>query len=416
MYKVSNPEIKYTVAAQVGENTHGVMVVGDYVIEKQIGHGSFGTVYEVKSTITGTKFAMKEYNKSGLRRRQQSNLMRSSGGTGLMPRGRGARGGMFNARRAMLQEQQQGEASDPFYLIKRELAVSKKLKHPNLVRVHEVLNDDEQDVLYLAIDLCENGPVQKVDPTTSSSTQLSPAQAHKYFVESLLGLEYLHENNIIHRDIKPDNLLLTRDNTLKIADFGESTMVARHEDKVTGSTGSPAFMAPELCQGIGEVSGEAADIWSLGVCLYSFIYSTLPFKGHSTIEVLDSISQGELKFPGPYDEQLQDLLSRMLDRSPDSRIRIEDIREHPWVTQNGSYALPTKEENCEHIVEPVTQEDVNNTVKHIYDIMPVIMAIAKLRRFRRRVREKREREQRERRQREREQQQMQVDTEQPDHI
>ncbi|KAJ2079371.1 hypothetical protein H4R24_003815 [Coemansia sp. RSA 988] len=415
MYKVSNPEIKYTVAAQVGENTHGVMVVGDYIIAQQIGHGSFGTVYKVESATTGTKFAMKEYNKSGLRRRQQSNLMRSSGGTQPMLRGRGARGGMFNARKAMLREQQQGEASDPFYLIKRELAVSKKLKHPNLVRVHEVLNDDEQDVLYLVIDLCEKGPVQKVDSATSSSTQLSPEQAHRYFVESLLGLEYLHENNIIHRDIKPDNLLLTSDNTLKIADFGESTIVARHEDRVTGSTGSPAFMAPELCQGINEVSGEAADIWSLGVCLYSFIYSTLPFKGHSTIEVLDSISEDELKFPGPYDEQLQDLLSRMLDRSPDSRIRIDDIREHPWVTQNGAFILPTKEENCEHIVEPVTQEDVNNTVQHIYDIMPVIMAIAKLRRFRRRIREKREREQREKRQRERVQQQMQVDIEQPVH-
>ncbi|PIA13802.1 kinase-like protein [Coemansia reversa NRRL 1564] len=402
MYKVADPEIKYTVAAQVGENTNGVMVVGDYTITRQIGHGSFGTVYEVRSTSTGVRFAMKEYNKTGLRRRQQSNLMRSSRGRGTMLRGRGARGGMFDARRAMLQDQQQGEASDPFYLIKRELAVSKKLKHPNLVRVHEVLNDDEQDVLYLVIELCENGPVQKVDPSSSSTTQLSPEQAHKYFVESLLGLEYLHKNNIIHRDIKPDNLLLTSDNTLKIADFGESTMVARHEDKVTGSTGSPAFMAPELCQGIAEVSGEAADIWSLGVCLYSFVYGTLPFKGHSTIEVLDSISE--------------DLLSRMLDRSPVSRIRIHDIREHPWVTQDDTFALPSKEENCKHIVDPVTQEDVNNTVKHIYDIMPVIMAVAKLRRYRRRIREKREKEQRENRQRERELQQMQVDTEQPVHI
>ncbi|KAJ2617291.1 hypothetical protein H4S08_000392 [Coemansia sp. RSA 1365] len=416
MYKVADPDIKYTVAAQVGENTHGVMVVGDYTIARQLGHGSFGTVYEVKSTSTGARFAMKEYNKTSLRRRQQSNLMRSSRGRGTMLRGRGARGGMFDARRAMLQEQQQGEASDPFYLIKRELAVSKKLKHPNLVRVHEVLNDDEQDVLYLVIELCENGPVQKVDPSSSSTTQLSPEHAHKYFVESLLGLEYLHENNIIHRDIKPDNLLLTSDNTLKIADFGESTIVARHEDKVTGSTGSPAFMAPELCQGIAEVSGGAADIWSLGVCLYSFIYGTLPFKGHSTIEVLDSISESELKFPGPYNEQQQDLLSRMLDRSPDSRIRIHDIREHPWVTQDGAFALPSKEENCKHIVEPVTQEDVNNTVKHIYDIMPVIMAIAKLRRYRRRIKEKREQEQCEKRQRERELQQMQVDTEQPSHI
>ncbi|KAJ2148757.1 hypothetical protein IW143_003690 [Coemansia sp. RSA 520] len=241
------------------------------------------------------------------------------------------------------------------------------------------------------IDLCQNGPVQKQDPETKTEP-LSAEDAHKYFVQAVLGLEYLHENDIMHRDLKPENMLLTSDNTLKIADFGESTIVAHHEDKITGFSGTPAFTAPELCQGISEVSGEAADIWSLGVCLYSFAYGTLPFPGRSVFETLDAISANKLKFPGPFDEHLQDLLERMLERNPESRITIAEIREHPWVTQNNTYCMVSKEENCSNVVGSITEDDVNNTVEHIYDIMPVILAVAKLRRFRRRIREKREKE------------------------
>ncbi|KAJ2528850.1 hypothetical protein GGH20_002467, partial [Coemansia sp. RSA 1937] len=231
----------------------------------------------------------------------------------------------------------------------------------------------------------------KQDPETKTEP-LSAEDAHKYFVQAVLGLEYLHENDIMHRDLKPENMLLTSDNTLKIADFGESTIVAHHEDKITGFSGTPAFTAPELCQGISEVSGEAADIWSLGVCLYSFAYGTLPFPGRSVFETLDAISANKLKFPGPFDEHLQDLLERMLERNPESRITIAEIREHPWVTQNNTYCMVSKEENCSNVVGSITEDDVNNTVEHIYDIMPVIIAVAKLRRFRRRIREKREKE------------------------
>ncbi|KAI9477310.1 kinase-like domain-containing protein [Coemansia mojavensis] len=335
---------------------------------------------------------MKEYNKAGLRRRQQSELLRSTRSSGPMQRGRGRGGGMFAARRAMMQKQQELEAEDPFYLIKTELAVSKKLQHPNLVRVHEVLNDDEQDILYLVIDLCQNGPVQVMDLESLTAPPLSLANAHKYFTKALLGVEYLHENDIVHRDLKPENMLLTSNDTLKIADFGESILTAHNEDKVTGFSGTPAFAAPELSQGEAEVSGEAADVWSLGVCLYMFVYGTLPFPGHTVFEILDMISADSLKFPGPYDEHLQDLLERMLERCPETRITIAEIRTHPWITQGGSFSLPSKEENCRSVIEPVTRDEVNNSIKHIYDITPVIVAVAKLRRYRRRIREKHEKE------------------------
>ncbi|KAJ2889903.1 hypothetical protein IWW38_004431, partial [Coemansia aciculifera] len=277
MYKVpSDADIKFTVSAHLDEDAQGTMVVSHYVIEKELGHGSYGTVYLVKHALTGEQYALKEYHKASLRKRLQSLSTSSSSGSsrggGPMRPGRG--GGLFAARQR-LQQQRSEEDADPFSLIKTELAISKKLQHPNLVHLHEALNDSEQDVLYLVLDLCEDGPVQKID--SGASEPLQPESAHKYFTQALLALEYLHEHDIVHRDIKPDNMLVTKDGTLKISDFGESTLHERHCDKVRGSSGTPAFMAPELCQGgSNEVSGEAADIWSLGVCLYSFIYGTLP--------------------------------------------------------------------------------------------------------------------------------------------
>ncbi|KAJ2493828.1 hypothetical protein IWW37_000214 [Coemansia sp. RSA 2050] len=384
----------YTVAAQVGENSQGPMVVGQYAIIRELGHGSFGTVYLVRHSMTGELYALKEYHKASLRKRLQSTTMNGP------PPGRGGgpmrpgRGGLFAARQRLLQQRSEEDA-DPFSLIKTELAISKKLQHPNLVRLYEALNDTEQDVLYLVIDLCEKGPVQIIDSSSATSEPLSPEDTHRYFTQALMALEYLHEHDIVHRDIKPDNMLLTKDDTLKISDFGESTTHDNNNNRVHGSSGTPAFMAPELCQSAGNVSGEAADIWSLGICLYSFSYGSLPFHGTSVIEVLDSVSAGKLRFPDPANEQLNELLLRMLDPNPDSRITIAEIREHPWVTQNGLFALPSKESNCENSVTAITQEDIDNVIQPIFDIMPVIMAVAKLRRFRRRIREKRERLERE---------------------
>ncbi|KAJ2775407.1 hypothetical protein IWQ56_000045 [Coemansia nantahalensis] len=392
MYKVANPDIKYTVAARAGEDMQGMMVVGDYSITRTLGRGSYGTVYEATSLSSDARFAMKEYSKAVLRRRRQSDMMRTARSGGPMQPGRG---GLFAARRMLQDKLQQQEADDPFFLIRTELAISQKLQHPHLVRVHEVLNDDEQDVLYLVIDLCAGGPVQALDMESCTAQPLPADSVHTYFAQALLGLEYLHEHDIVHRDIKPDNLLLTGDGTLKIADFGESAMIERRNDRITGSAGSPAFMAPELYQADAEVSGAAADIWSLGVCLYCFAYGTLPFKGSTGLEVADAIAESGLRFPDARDEKLQDLIRRMLDRDPKSRIAIPEIRTHPWVTRDGSVPLLTKDENCLHIVESITEDDVTNSIKSIQDIMPVILAVAKLRRFRQQIREKREREQQE---------------------
>lgn len=88
------------------------------------------------------------------------------------------------------------------------------------------------------------------------------------------GLDYLHSKNIVHGDLKPDNMLLASDGRVKISDFGSARMVD-HGHTTVRTMGTPAFLAPEMCEG-APYHGEVADIWALGICLYMFVYGTQP--------------------------------------------------------------------------------------------------------------------------------------------
>jgi serine/threonine protein kinase len=102
----------------------------------------------------------------------------------------------------------------------------------------------------------------------------------------------VHANDIAHRDIKPDNLLISQDNVLKIVDFGVSEIFVKGNDRLKKSAGSPAFMAPELCVARhGEVSGKATDIWSMGITLYCMIFGKTPFVSSSLLELYDMIKE-----------------------------------------------------------------------------------------------------------------------------
>jgi calcium/calmodulin-dependent protein kinase kinase 2 len=105
----------------------------------------------------------------------------------------------------------------------------------------------------------------------------------------------VHSQGIIHRDIKPDNLLLSADDVLKIVDFGVSEMFDKKSPMMTSkSAGSPAFLPPELCYaGHGNISGTAVDIWSMGVTLYCLLFGRLPFDHAGVIQLYEAIKNDE---------------------------------------------------------------------------------------------------------------------------
>jgi calcium/calmodulin-dependent protein kinase kinase 2 len=138
----------------------------------------------------------------------------------------------------------------------------------------------------------------------------------------------VHAQGIIHRDIKPDNLLLTEDDVLKIVDFGVSEMFEKEDKMMTNkSAGSPAFIPPELCQvKHGEVPGKAADIWSMGVTLYCLKYGKLPFNGDNQVAMYAAIRNHPFTIPEDEDPDFRDLITRILDKDNVTRITLPQIR------------------------------------------------------------------------------------------
>jgi len=108
------------------------------------------------------------------------------------------------------------------------------------------------------------------------------------FNQMALGLKYLHANKVIHRDLKPQNILVSSDGTIKIADFGQAFKF-EETDQVAKTKGTYHFLAPECLSNEGSYSGKGADVWALGVVLYSALYTFLPFSGENITDLMDAI-------------------------------------------------------------------------------------------------------------------------------
>lgn len=139
----------------------------------------------------------------------------------------------------------------------------------------------------------------------------------------------VHAQGVVHRDIKPDNLLLTEDDILKIVDFGVSEMFERKnvEMMTAKSAGSPAFLPPELCVAKhGDISGKAADIWSMGVSLYCLRFGRIPFERHGVLELYEAIKNDEVDLGLENEPKFVDLMRSLLEKDPKKRITMEKLR------------------------------------------------------------------------------------------
>ncbi|OXV09372.1 hypothetical protein Egran_02865 [Elaphomyces granulatus] len=363
---------EYTTSQDDGAAEHKI---NQYRIKQEIGRGSFGAVHLAVDPV-GREFAVKEFSKSRLRKRQQSHVRKlrapmRSGTDFNSPLHRHPSG---------TSDEQDGH---PLDLIKEEIAIMKKLNHSNLVSLFEVLDDPNEDSLYMVMEMCQKGVIMKVG-LGDRADPYDDDQCRCWFRDLILGIEYLHAQGIVHRDIKPDNCLLTNEDVLKVVDFGVSQMFAKDSDMYTAkSAGSPAFLPPELCVvKHGDVSGKAADIWSMGVTLYCLRYGRIPFEKQSIFELYESIKNDEVNLGEETDEDFKDLLHRILQKDPAKRITMRELRDHPWVTKGGTDALLSAEENTAEILEPPTEEEMNNAITHrIRDLVVVMKAANRFKRL-----------------------------------
>eukprot|EP00752_Nemacystus_decipiens_P001573 g1534.t1 len=299
-----------TFAGDATGETNG-RVINDYRVCEKVGEGSFGAVYKVVHTHSGETYAMKVITKPKRGGQKREHLERS---------------------------------------LRREVSVMQMLKHPNVVTLWEVIDNPRSRKVYMIQEFMEGGALFK------EKYAVEPLPEHiaiSKFVQAARGLQYIHSFGICHGDIKPSNILEDAAGTggdgdissggnsvESLNDIARDRDRRKHRRKKRGQRvgGTPSFHPPELF-GEGGVSriSFASDLWALGVTLYQMIVGKMPFFGRTYRALMASIKLETLTFPSecqiePY---LVNLLHRMLDKNPKTRITLEEALNHEWVTKEG---------------------------------------------------------------------------------
>ena len=195
--------------------------------------------------------------------------------------------------------------------------------HENIIKLFEVIGVFTSKKLYLVLEYAENGNLLEKCP-------IPEEEAKVYFKSLIFALEYLHNDlNIVHRDIKPQNLLISSNNVLKVCDFGFSQFIDSQKDEISFSAGTYVFMPPEVQKG-GKYKGKPADVWASGITLCFFIIGKSPFKSKKIGSLYEEISNAEITFPDHVSQSLKELITGMTVKDPLKRFTIEDIKSSEW--------------------------------------------------------------------------------------
>lgn len=170
--------------------------------------------------------------------------------------------------------------------------------------------------------------------------QLEPKLARNYFQQLVEGIDYCHRRGVCHRDLKPENLLVDENGTLKITDFGVSSMKGgiNGNDLLYTACGTPYYAAPEIINGAkAGYSGIKIDAWSCGIILYLLLAGVLPFMNADLNRLYEEILKCQITYPHWIPGDAKDLISHLLVKDPNERYSLEDVRRHPWFTQDLEY-------------------------------------------------------------------------------
>eukprot|EP00276_Gloeochaete_wittrockiana_P003571 CAMPEP_0184659198 /NCGR_PEP_ID=MMETSP0308-20130426/28714_1 /TAXON_ID=38269 /ORGANISM="Gloeochaete witrockiana, Strain SAG 46.84" /LENGTH=752 /DNA_ID=CAMNT_0027098847 /DNA_START=254 /DNA_END=2512 /DNA_ORIENTATION=+ len=209
-----------------------------------------------------------------------------------------------------------------------EIKAMMMLRHPNVVRLEEVL--ETEDNVCLVMELCGGGSLYEQSMLTPEHP-FDEDLARFYFMQLVDGLAYCHASGVVHRDLRLENLLLDNQGHLKITDFGHAGIFKQGWDIFSTSlVGSLYHLSPEQICGKC-YSGEKMDIWSAGVLLYCLLHGQPPFFTENVVELLECIKAGRYEQVQTVSAEARDLIDRMLQVDPAKRISCPDIKRHPWM-------------------------------------------------------------------------------------
>ncbi|KAI1704571.1 protein kinase domain-containing protein [Ditylenchus destructor] len=203
--------------------------------------------------------------------------------------------------------------------IKNEIAIQRNLDNEFIVQLYDAFED--RQAFYLQLEMVEGGELFDLMDTVGKFPE---NVARFYAAEIICGLDYLHDNGIAYRDLKPNNILLTSSGHIKIADFGAAKELGQ-DGRTSSFRGTPGFMAPEISAMGNQPYGTIVDSWSLGVVIYTMIY------GWNNGGALHRLSETPINYDG-FSHAAEALLWHLLNRDPNYRSLIEDIKQHAWFT------------------------------------------------------------------------------------
>lgn len=255
--------------------------MGDYVLGKSIGEGTFGKVKVGTHRPTGQKVAIKVLKKSRI---------------------------LDNA---------------DVERVSREIHILKTVQHPHIIQLYEIIETPK--TLYLIMEYVSGG---ELFDYIVQNQRVDELQACKFFQQIISGVEYFSQLRIVHRDLKPENMLLDYDNSLKLVDFGLSNTY-KTEELLKTACGSPCYAAPEMIAG-KRYNGTKVDIWSCGVILFALLCGFLPFEDQNTSALYKKILNADYQLPDHVSQEASDLLAQILTTDPEKRITIKEIKNHDW--------------------------------------------------------------------------------------
>ncbi|KQK14076.1 hypothetical protein BRADI_1g14200v3 [Brachypodium distachyon] len=269
------------------DSKHGAPLLGKYELGRLLGRGTFAKVYHARCLAGGDSVAVKVLDKPGL-----------------------AATGMDEAR------------------VLGEVAAMRRLRHPNVLRLHEVLATRSK--VYLVMELATGGDLLS-RLASLPSRRLPEHAARRVFLQLASALIYCHARGVSHRDVKPQNVLLDAEGNLKVCDFGLAAVPESRRDdgRLHTACGTPAFAAPEVLRRKA-YDGVKADAWSCGVILFVLLAGHLPFDDSNIVDMCRKAHRRDYVVPGWVSQPARRLVGRLLDPNPATRLTVAELSSHPW--------------------------------------------------------------------------------------
>ena len=316
IYETDNVTVTY-------DKKTGNKIVNEFFFMETIGRGAYSKVKKCLNLKTNEEFAVKILNKRLLRKKKKSYGKTKEGTLKI---------------NYMIDD-----AINEINIYKSFPGTNK-----NVLQLFQILNDNKKDKTYLIMELANKGPLVTLNEKTgvfcinnNYRDDIYDEQLIKTWIyDTANGLKFLHENNIVHRDIKSDNILIDKNGHCKIADFGCSIKLKDGQpDLFTKTEGNMYFFPPEFVDGKSkkQFGYKPVDIWAFGVSIYTCIFKSLPFlpeNRENVVELFKEIREANFDYNKngiKISQEMQTLLSHILEKDPKKRFTAKDIVEYPWL-------------------------------------------------------------------------------------